>query len=68
MLVQINNVRIHVVGVKINVGFGIACGQPGFLHRDIDVVLARGQRAAFWLLHPVITVVGNGTNKFVDRN
>src|SRR6185312_12006401 len=68
VLVKVSDVRVHAVIVKINVRFGIARGQPGLLHRHIDVVLIGGQFAAFRLLHPVIPVVGNGANKFVDGN
>ena len=68
VLVEIRNMRVQGVIVKIDVSLGIAGRQPGLLHGHIDIVLVGRQVPTFRLLHPVVPVVRDRANKFLNRN
>src|SRR3984893_9138232 len=68
IVVEVAEVRVERVAVKINVFFGIARSDPGFLHGNALVGQSRRQFAFFWPLDPVVSIVADGANKLLFRN
>ncbi len=60
IVVFVAEVRVERVAIEINVFFGIARADPGFLHGDGFVGLSGREVAFFGLLGPVVSVVGYG--------
>ena len=68
IVVAIAEVRVERVAVKINVFFGIARPDPGFLHGNTFVRQSRRQFAFFWPLDPVVSIVADGADELLFRN
>src|SRR5438876_902407 len=68
VLIAIAEMWIQAVAVEIYIFLGIARRQPGFLHGDGLVDLSRWKLAFVRLLAPVVAVVRDGANQFVQRD
>ena len=68
MLVQIPDVGIEAVAIKIDVFFRVPSGQPGILHGHVGVLAARRQQPAPWLANPVVAVTADGTDQLILRD
>ena len=62
--VEIAEMRIHGVIVKVDVFIGIARRQPCLLHADRAVVNSRGKAPFLRLQHPVVAVVRDRADDF----
>ena len=68
MFIEIAEVRIHRVIVKVDVFVRIARSQPRLLRAHAGVMDVRRQTALFGFLHPVITIVSDGADNFFPRD
>ncbi len=66
--VEIGEVWVHRVVVKVDVSVGFGRLQPGFLHGDGVIILRRRARLLILLHRPVVTVVSDGANDLLFGN
>src|SRR5258708_6603827 len=70
IVVTVAEVRVERIAVKINVFFGIARSDPGFLHGNALVPHSGRQLAflCFWPIDPVISIIADGADELFFRN
>src|SRR5208337_4655438 len=68
IVVAVAEMRVKRIAVEINVFFGIARPDPGFLHGNALVSQSRRKLAFLGPLDPVVPVVADGTDELLFRN